>query len=117
MRNKSHVTIEECRVENNLNYGIFVSGSAKVKIDKSSSTANGYRSDGAAATSAPDGPANANPGGGIEFDEQSKGAVFRTNVSGNKAAGISGNVILKDNYVFDNNPDIEGRGGDGRRDW
>ena len=108
----SHVTIEECRVENNLNYGIQATGSAKVKIDKSSATANGFRTDGGAAGSAPDGPANANPGGGIDFDDNSKGAVFRTNVSGNLAAGISGrNVVMRDNYLFDN-----GRGDD-ERDW
>lgn len=103
----SHVTIEDCRIENNLNYGIQVIDSAKVKIDKCSVTANGFRFDGPAG--APDGPAMANPGGGIDFDGNSRGAVFRTNVSGNFAAGISGrNIVARDNYVFDNKPNFEG---------
>lgn len=111
VKNASHVTIEDCRVENNLNYGIQASGSAKVKIDKCSVTANGFRNDGPAAGSAPDGPANANPGGGIDFDDNSRGAVFRTNVSGNLAEGISGrNVITRDNYLFDNGRGDEHRG-------
>nr|MBA3440896.1 hypothetical protein [Pyrinomonadaceae bacterium] len=39
-------------------------------------------------------------------------AVFRTEVSGSFAAGISdqsrGRVVLKDVYVFDNYPNLEG---------
>ena len=103
VRNASRVTIEDCRVENNLNYGIQVTGQAKVKVDKCSVTANGFRNDGPAG--AADGPANANPGAGINFEANARGAVFRTNVSGNLASGISGASDLRDNYVFDNNPD------------
>lgn len=109
VRGSSRVTIEDCRIENNINYGILVSGQARVKIDKCSVTANGFRT-GAA------GPSAANPGIGIEFEDQSRGAVFRTNVSGNFAAGISGNgnIRVEDVYVFDNHPDFKGVGS-GRR--
>ena len=57
------------------------------------------------------------PGNGIEFEDRSRGAVFRTEVSGSFGAGIAGNgkVEIKDVYLFDNQPALKGaRRGDDR---
>lgn len=98
------------------NYGIEVTGGARVKIDRSQVIATGFRLN----PGTGDFPSNQNkpnPGVGISFENISTGAVFRTEVSGSFGAGIavaSGgfgsrqNVTMQDVYLFDNNPDTVG---------
>jgi parallel beta-helix repeat protein len=107
----SHVTIEDSRLENNVNYGILVSDSARVAIVGSTVSATGFR---AGATgnfptaNAPD------PGIGIEFEDSSSGLIADTTVTGSFAAGISNetgtgsSVRLRNVNLFDNNPDRSG---------
>jgi hypothetical protein len=103
----SRVTIENVRVEHNTNYGIEVNDNARVKIDKSEVIATGFRLNPATGdfptTNQP------NPGIGISFEDNSRGAVFRTEVAGSFRVGIArssrGDVRMKDVYLFDNNPD------------
>ncbi len=83
----SRVAIENCRFENNINYGIEIKGNAKVTVAKSEVHATGFRLNPATGdfptTSTP------NPGTGIEFDDSSSGTVFFTTVTGSFGAGIS----------------------------
>ena len=111
----SRVSIENCRLEHNTNYGVEVNDSACVKVDKSEVIATGFRLNPATGdfptTSQP------NPGIGISFEDNSSGAVFRTEVAGSFAAGISdtsrGKVVLEDVYLFDNKPNAAGIQGGG----
>lgn len=101
---RSRVAIESCRIENNRDYGVEVTGSARVKIDQSQILGSGFRSGAAPVNNTP------NPGKGIEFDDSSSGAVFRTEVSGSFSTGISrktrtGQVTTRDVYLFDNQDD------------
>lgn len=114
---ESRVSIENCRLEHNVNYGIEVNDNARVKVDKSEVIATGFRLNPATG----DFPTVAQPapGIGISFEDNSRGAVFRTEVAGSFAAGIAkqtrGELKLTDVYLFDNNPDQAGfRGNSGR---
>lgn len=108
----SRVTIENCRIEHNVNYGIEVNDNARVKVDKSEVIATGFRLN--PATGDFPTTSNPNPGIGISFEDNSRGAVYRTEVAGSFRAGISdrssGSVKIKDVYLFDNNPDKDGSG-------
>jgi hypothetical protein len=105
----SRVAIENVRLENNINFGIEITDKAEVRIDESHVAATGFR-----VSSAGDFPAvlMPAPGRGISFQGNSFGAVFRTVVSGSFAAGVSdrssGNVVLRDVFLSDNNPNREG---------
>lgn len=110
----SRVAIENCKFENNVNYGIEVTGNAKVTIAKSEVHATGFRQSNAGDFPAVNQP---NPGKGIEFDDNSSGTVFSTTVSGSFRAGIANNtsgngrnrnVCVYLVNVFDNNPNFEG---------
>lgn len=113
VRGESRVAISDCRIENNINYGILVSDRARVKIDKCEVHATGFRLN-PDTGDFPSADFQPNPGDGIAFEDQSKGAVFRTEVSGSFGAGISkdtsSRVDLEDIYLFDNNPNIEREG-------
>ena len=120
----SRVAIENCILEHNINYGIEVEDNARVKVDQSQVIATGFRLN-PATGDFPSANFRPNPGIGISFEDNSTGAVFRTEVSGSFAAGISANsrgrgsaqkVVLKDVYLFDNNPNTEGFSGDGSDD-
>ena len=77
----SQVTIDNCRLENNLNYGIRAIDSANVFITNTRVHATGYRV-GSAGT-CPSGGCTPFPGHAISFDVSSSGAVFHSNISGN----------------------------------
>lgn len=119
----SRVAIENCVLEHNINYGIEVNDNALVKVDQSQVIATGFRLN----PGTGDFPSNQfrpNPGIGISFEDNSRGAVFRTEVSGSFGAGISttssnfggfgrfgsrsSNVTLTDVFLFDNSPDTIG---------
>lgn len=109
VRGSSHVLISNCRVENNVNYGILVSGNAVVAIKDSHIADTGYR---VGATgdfptiNAPD------PGIGIEFEDSSRGFVAFTTITGSFGAGLSDNssrVVNRNSVIsFDNNPNFRG---------
>jgi parallel beta-helix repeat protein len=80
----SHVAIEGCRLENNLDFGINARNSSRVLVAKSSVRMTGFR-----VGSVMDPPA---PGSGISFNETSSGAVSSTTISGNLAAGLENNT-------------------------
>lgn len=102
----SRVSIERCRMEHNVNYGIEVNDSAAVQIDKSEVMATGFRLNSGGVdfptTSTPD------PGIGISFEDNSRGSVYRTTITGSFSDGISNTSSLKVKqlavYLFDNNP-------------
>lgn len=106
----SVVTIEDCRIENNTDYGILAKDSSKVKVDKTSVLSTGYRVN--PTSNFPSSENNPRPGSGIAFIENSSGAVFRTEVSGSFRAGIidrsGGSVRTRDVYLFNNRPDSDG---------
>lgn len=106
----SHVTLEDVRIENNVNYGILVEDSARVAVNRSSVLATGYRTGVTGSF-----PSDANvpdPGIGIAFEDASRGFVAFTLVTGSFKTGIadasSQSVQTKDNVVFDNNPNTKG---------
>ena len=112
IRGASRVTLDNVRLENNVNNGIDVSGSARVSITNSHVNYSGFR---VGATG--DFPSQANmpnPGNGISFRESSRGAVAFTSVTGSFAVGISNTtglsaaVDLLSVNVFDNTADFLG---------
>lgn len=82
----SQVTIDNCRVENSIFFGILALNDSNIFITNSSVTATGYRNQGAVCPSASCNPA---PGHGIAFSDSSSGSVFQTNLSGNFGAGLA----------------------------
>lgn len=107
----SRVAIENCRMENNVNFGIEVADRARVVISRSEVHATGFRT-GGANNNFPTVNAPA-PGRGIEFKNSSTGVVAFTTISGSFAAGISNtsnqrtNVCIQSVSVFDNNPNLD----------
>jgi len=106
IRGASRVTLDNVRVESNVNNGIDVSGSARVSITNSQVNYTGFRT---GATG--DFPSAANvpsPGNGISFRESSIGSVAFSSVTGSFAVGISNTtgvpsaVRLLALNVFDN---------------
>ncbi len=111
VRGDSHVFIDNCRVENNTNYGIRVQDNAKVKINDTDVAATGFRV--GATGDFPRNPLNQpNPGVGIEYEDNSSGLICNTCVTRSFRAGIkdssSGTVRLQNVCLFDNNPNTEG---------
>lgn len=109
----SRVLIDDCKVENNLNYGINVNNYSKVTITATQVSATGFRV--GATGSAPSGVAPVQmpmPGIGISFNDKSSGAIADSTVVGSFKAGIADNssnkVGLSDNTVFDNRPNYRG---------
>lgn len=117
VRGNSNVFIDDCRIENNISYGILVSNNAKVKINNTQVSATGFRV-GATGDFPRVNPPT--PGVGIEFEDDSSGLVCNTCVTGSFGAGISnetrdngqggGNssVRLQNVCVFNNHPDLKG---------
>lgn len=117
IRGLSNVLIDDCRVENNINYGIRVRDSAKVKINNTQVSATGFRVGGGM-----DFPRvlTPNPGNGIEYEDESSGLICNTCVTGSFGAGIkvdtrdkgrgfgNSSVGLQNVCVFNNHPDFDG---------
>jgi parallel beta-helix repeat protein len=110
--NNSRVTIDNCRLEGNVNNGIDVSGAARVSITNSQVNYTGFR-----AGAAGDFPSAANrpdPGIGIAFRDAATGAVANTTVTGSFASGIANftenrfAVGVMTVTAFDNNPNFTG---------
>ena len=114
----SSVLIDNCRIENNVNFGVSVQDNARVQINNTTVAATGYRVAGAI-----DFPRNntPNPGAGIDFGSDSSGLVSQSSVTGSFGDGINvknrrsasnPNVDVKDSYFFNNN-----RGAKGDKDF
>ncbi len=107
----SRVSLNNVRAEHNINYGVEITGRARVAITRSEFHATGFRLNPMAGdfptANRPD------PGKGIEFDDRASGTVVSSTVTGSFAAGISnssrGSVCAALVNVFDNSPNIEGR--------
>lgn len=115
VRGRSHVFIDEVRVENSTNWGILVQDEAKVKINGTKVAATGFRVKGAGNFPSPTNTPM--PGVGIEYEDNSSGLICNTCVTRSFRAGIKddsrGKVTLDHVCLFDNNPDKEGfRNGD-----
>ncbi len=111
VKGSSRVLIDNCRVEQNVNYGIHVFDNARVTIANTAVAGTGFRvgmTGNFPAVNTPD------PGIGIEFEDASSGAVADTTVAGSFGAGLANStgtgpaVQVRGLVVFDNNPNIEG---------
>ncbi len=106
MRN-SRVAIENCRLENNVNYGIEILDNARVTILDTEVRGTGFRISGVGGFPFNNAP---NPGVGIEFSGSSNGTVFSTSVSQSFSTGISdvssGSVCAFLINVFDNSASL-----------
>lgn len=102
INNNSRVLIESVRVENNRDFGIHVTGLARVMISRTFVAGSGFRSGAPPVDNTP------NPGVGIRFDNTSTGRIFGSGVSGSFSSGIDNNSILpvatQGVALFDNNP-------------
>lgn len=111
VRGDSHVLIDNCRIENNTNWGIRVQDRAKVKINDTDVAATGFR-----VGQAGDVPRvlQPMPGVGIEYEDNSSGLICNTCVTRSFGAGIKSSakgkdkVRLEDVCAFDNNPNFQG---------
>ncbi|MCI0606277.1 right-handed parallel beta-helix repeat-containing protein [bacterium] len=105
----SRVSIDNCRVENNTNYGIRVMDAARVAITNTQVNSTGFR---AGATG--DFPVNnnPNPGNGIEFENSSRGTIAFSVVTHSFRAGVSkdagASLSLVSVILFGNNPNKTG---------
>lgn len=112
IRNNSHVLVENCRISNNKDFGIFVGEQAVATILHTKVSTTGYRLGTAGMSPNPDVPA---PGDGVFLDGDSTAALahsafignFRngvTNQAGKKKAVMATNLIGFDNggEDFDN---------------
>jgi parallel beta-helix repeat protein len=112
----SSTLIDNCRIENNINFGIRIQDNARVQINNTTVAATGYR-----VSAAGDFPRTAtpNPGDGIDFEGGTSGLVSQSSVTGSFGDGVSvknkrhfPNVDLKNVYLFNNN-----RGGRDNKDY
>jgi hypothetical protein len=77
----SRVTIDNCRLENNLNYGILVGENARAGIFRTRVASTGFR---VGTIASPP-----NPGTGIVFEGFSSGSVAHSQVTGSFGAGLN----------------------------
>ena len=119
VRGDSHVFIDNCRIENNTNWGVRVQDNARVKINNTQVAATGFR-----VGQTGDFPRvlQPMPGVGIEYEDNSSGLVCNTCVTRSFGAGIKNSterrkrVTLENVCLFDNKPNTEGfRGHDDDR--
>jgi len=88
----TQLTIDNCRLENNVFHGILALDSSNLFITNSSVTATGYRT--AGGLTCPGASCNPAPGNGISFGNSSSGSVFQTKLSGNFGAGLANGSTL-----------------------
>lgn len=103
VRGDSHAHLDEVISENNTDYGIHVTDQARVSISDSQVNATGFRTDA-------NGPAQPDPGIGVEFGDNSRGSIYRTSITGSAAAGLTteGGPAPRTVQVqlFDNRPGV-----------
>jgi hypothetical protein len=107
VRGTSRVLIDRCRVENNINWGIRVRDTAKVKINETQAAATGFRVSGGLDFPRVNDPT---PDVGIEFENQSSGLICNSCVTASFRGGIrnstgqKSSVELQNVCAFDNAP-------------
>ena len=105
--NQTRVTLDNVRLEGNVNYGIHVTGDSKALITHSQVSSTGLR---VGATGDFPNAQTPTPGSGIVFENSTRGLVTDTTVSGNFSYGIaafnSAYVEVRDISAFDNNPNF-----------
>lgn len=82
----SRVTIDNVRMEGNVNHGIHVVNQSRVLITNSQISSTGFR---VGATGDFPGMSKPAPGNGITFENDTRGSVANTTVSGNFCIGIA----------------------------
>jgi len=109
IRGAARVTLDDVRVDSNVNYGIHVLGDSKVVITDSQINSSGYRRSGSLGLT-PGGDIAPSPGVGIAFKDSASGYISLTTVSHSFGTGImsNGQVRLLGNTVFDNSPNYDG---------
>ncbi len=91
IRNVSRVVIDNCRLDNNRDYGVRAQGFSRVFIYNSNITGTGYRR---GATG--DSPGTVVPvdGDGVEFEDTSGGVIAQTSITGSFGQAISNESTL-----------------------
>lgn len=101
--NQTRVTLDNVRLEGNVNYGIHVTGDSKALITNSQVSSTGFR---VGATGDFPNAQTPTPGSGIVFENRTRGLVTNTTVSGNFRYGIaafqSAFVQVRNVTAFDN---------------
>jgi parallel beta-helix repeat protein len=101
----ARVNIDNCRIENNRDYGVHLTNSTRAVISNSQIQANGFRIPVSGAS---------NPGAGISANNIVQLRIFNTVVSNNfgpgiiNATGAANNVVLYKVVAAFNNPDVSG---------
>src|SRR5690606_25072293 len=103
------VTLENVKVENNVDYGIRVQSISTVSIVNSSITSTGYRQSSIGDFPSINAPA---PGYGLSFEDSSSGNIVSSIVSNNFARGISnsgtGSVCVSQSSLLRNGVNTSG---------
>ncbi|MBX3278323.1 MAG: right-handed parallel beta-helix repeat-containing protein [Acidobacteria bacterium] len=108
----SRVTIDNCRLDSNVNFGVDVTDSARVNISNSQVNGTGFRS--GATGSFPTATNIPLPGTGVSFRGASRGAVYMSTITSSFAIGLANftgatnNVTAQSVNLFDNAVDVEG---------
>jgi len=91
VRNLSRVVIDNCRLDNNRDYGVRGQGFSRVFIYNSNITGTGYRRG-----STGDSPSTVVPvdGDGVEFEDTSGGVIAQTSITGSFGQAISNESTL-----------------------
>lgn len=82
----SHVLIENCRIQHNVNFGVRSMGNSRVSLTGTSVRATGYRLGSAGDAPTVNPPV---PGNGIQFEGTSRGGVFQSSSTGNFGIALS----------------------------
>jgi hypothetical protein len=103
VQDSSRLTIDNCRIENNVNFGVRALGASQVAIHNSNVNATGYRS--GTLGLCPSGACIPNPGHAISFEGASAGTVTQTLVSNNfnRAISNTGTGVVTYRGVFIHN--------------
>ena len=111
----ANVTIDNVRLDSNVNYGIHVQDRARVAVTNSQVNSSGFRRSGSLGLT-PGGEIPPAPGVGIAFEDSSSGFIADTTVAQSFSDGVTANrkkVKIRDNTFFNNN--LGDRGGRGHR--
>lgn len=112
----ANVTLDNVRVDSNVNYGIHVQDKASVVVTNSQINSSGFRKSGTLGAT-PGGDIMPNPGVGIAYEGSSKGFVSYSTIAHSFSDGITANrrsVELLGNSVFNNNLGGDDRGNGNR---
>ena len=86
----ANVTIDDVRLDSNVNYGIHVQDQAKVAVTDSQVNSSGFRRSGSLGPT-PGGDIAPDPGVGIAFEDSSEGFIADTTVAHSFSDGVTAN--------------------------